>query len=73
MPDSMMDSVMENHASICWLPLTMVRFVIGVTWSPAKTGISPMTPETGEVMVQKPRFTLARLTPAWAWVMAAFA
>ena len=61
------DSGMENSASIFVLPLTIVSCVAGVTWSPERTGISPMTPVTGAVIVQKPRFTLARLTDARAW------
>ena len=55
----MMDSVMEISAYIDVLPLRMVSWVIGDTWSPARTGISPIRPDTEAVMVQKPRFTLA--------------
>ena len=51
-------------ASICRLPLTMVIKVMGDTWSPARTLIWPTTPDTGAVMVQKPRLTRALLVAA---------
>ena len=59
-------SVMEISAYIVVLPLSRVSCVIGDTWSPTRTGISPITPGTLAVMVQKPRFTLARFTDARA-------
>ena len=62
----MIASVMENSAFTLVLPLSSVSCVIGDTWSPVRTGISPIAPATGAVMVQKPRLTFARFTEALA-------